>query len=130
MGCHFLLQGLLLTQGSNRHLLYLLHGQVDSLLAEPLEKSLGLPVSVTVKFFSILLATQFVVISILYSSFLSYFSCQENLLLSALPSPATAWLLFSSEQQRDQTILLPNLVLPHVNFSSFLSPNSPPKLSL
>ena len=34
--CHFLLQGIFLTQGSNPHLLCLLHGQVDSLpLASP-----------------------------------------------------------------------------------------------
>ena len=32
MGCHFLLQGILLIQGSNLHLL---HWQVDSLLPEP-----------------------------------------------------------------------------------------------
>ena len=31
MGCHFLLQGIFLTQGSNPHLLYLLHWQADSL---------------------------------------------------------------------------------------------------
>ena len=31
MGCHFLLQGIFLTQGSNLHLLCLLHWQVDSL---------------------------------------------------------------------------------------------------
>ena len=30
-GCHFLLQGIFPTQGSNPHLLYLLHWQVDSL---------------------------------------------------------------------------------------------------
>ena len=31
VGCHALLQGIFLTQGSNPHLLCLLHGQVDSL---------------------------------------------------------------------------------------------------
>ena len=31
MGCHFLLQGIFLTQGSNPHLLHLLHQQADSL---------------------------------------------------------------------------------------------------
>ena len=31
VGCHFLLQGIFLTQGSNLHLLYLLHWQADSL---------------------------------------------------------------------------------------------------
>ena len=31
LGCHFLLQGIFPTQGSNPHLLYLLHWQVDSL---------------------------------------------------------------------------------------------------
>ena len=31
VGCHFLLQGIFLTQGSNPHLLSLLHWQVDSL---------------------------------------------------------------------------------------------------
>ena len=31
VGCHFLLQGILLTQGSNQHLLCLLNWQVDSL---------------------------------------------------------------------------------------------------
>ena len=31
-GCHFLLQGIFPTQGSNQHLLFLLHWQVDSLL--------------------------------------------------------------------------------------------------
>ena len=30
-GCHFLLQGIILIQGSNLHLLHLLHWQVDSL---------------------------------------------------------------------------------------------------
>ena len=30
-GCHFLLQGLVLTQGSNPYCLHLLHWQVDSL---------------------------------------------------------------------------------------------------
>ena len=33
--CHFLLQGIFLTQGSNLLLLYLLHWQVDSLCNEP-----------------------------------------------------------------------------------------------
>ena len=32
VGCHALLQGIFLTQGSNRNLLCLLHWQVDSLL--------------------------------------------------------------------------------------------------
>ena len=31
LGCHFLLQGIFPTQGSNTHLLQLLHWQVDSL---------------------------------------------------------------------------------------------------
>ena len=31
VGCHFLLQGIFLTQGSNSHLLHLLHGKRDSL---------------------------------------------------------------------------------------------------
>ena len=31
VGCHFLLQGIFLDQGSNLHLLYLLHWQTDSL---------------------------------------------------------------------------------------------------
>ena len=31
MGCHFLLQGIFLTLGSNPHLFHLLHWQVDSL---------------------------------------------------------------------------------------------------
>ena len=31
VGCHFLCQGIFLTQGSNMHLLYVLHQQVDSL---------------------------------------------------------------------------------------------------
>ena len=31
VGCHFLCQGIFLTQGSNMHLLYILHQQVDSL---------------------------------------------------------------------------------------------------
>ena len=31
VGCHFLLQGVFLTQGSNPHLLYILHWQEDSL---------------------------------------------------------------------------------------------------
>ena len=31
MGCHFLLQGIFLTQGSNPHLLLLVHWQVDYL---------------------------------------------------------------------------------------------------
>ena len=35
MGCHFLLQGIFLIQGSNPCLLHLLHWQADSLLAEP-----------------------------------------------------------------------------------------------
>ena len=35
MGCHCLLQGIFLTQGSNPHLLHLLHWQVDSLPLAP-----------------------------------------------------------------------------------------------
>ena len=35
MDCHFLLQGIFLTQGSNLHLLYLLHWQAGSLPLEP-----------------------------------------------------------------------------------------------
>ena len=35
VGCHTLLQGLFLTQGSNPHLLYLLHWQTCSLLLAP-----------------------------------------------------------------------------------------------
>ena len=34
-GCHFLLQGIFLTQGSNLHLLHLLHWQADSLPLAP-----------------------------------------------------------------------------------------------
>ena len=37
VGCHFLLQGIFLTQGSNPHLLCLLHWQVDSLPSKPPE---------------------------------------------------------------------------------------------
>ena len=37
--CHFLLQGIFSTQGSNPHLLHLLHWQVGSLPLEPLGKS-------------------------------------------------------------------------------------------
>ena len=40
--CHFLLQGIFLTQGSNWHLLYLLHQQADSLLQNHLENQLVL----------------------------------------------------------------------------------------
>ena len=36
MGCHFLIQGIFLTHGSNPHLLCLLHWQVDSLPLCPL----------------------------------------------------------------------------------------------
>ena len=36
VGCHFLLQGIFLTQGSNPHILYLLHQQADSLPQCPL----------------------------------------------------------------------------------------------
>ena len=32
VGCHFLLQGIFLAQGSNQHLLHLLHWHADSLL--------------------------------------------------------------------------------------------------
>ena len=39
VGCHALLQRIFLIQGSNPHLLSLLHWQVDSLPAEPLGKS-------------------------------------------------------------------------------------------
>ena len=39
MGCHFLLQGIFPTQGSNLHLLCLLHWQVGSLSLEPPGKS-------------------------------------------------------------------------------------------
>ena len=35
VGCHFLFQGIFLTQGSNEHLLYLLHWQVDSVPLSP-----------------------------------------------------------------------------------------------
>ena len=42
MGCHFLLQGIFLTQGSNPHLLHLLHWPADSL---PLSHQ-RLPVSI------------------------------------------------------------------------------------
>ena len=38
MGCHFLLQGIFSTQGSNLHLLCLLHWQVESLPLAPPEK--------------------------------------------------------------------------------------------
>ena len=34
-GCHFLLQGIFLTQGLNLHLLHILHWQVDSLKLVP-----------------------------------------------------------------------------------------------
>ena len=40
VGCHALLHGIFLTQGSNPHLLCLLHGQVDSLPLMPPGKSL------------------------------------------------------------------------------------------
>ena len=39
MGCHVLLQGIFLTQGSNQHLLCLLHWQVGSLPLVPLGNS-------------------------------------------------------------------------------------------
>ena len=38
VGCHFLLQGIFLTQGLNLHLLHLLHWQASSLSLEPPEK--------------------------------------------------------------------------------------------
>ena len=41
VGCHFLLQGIFLTQGSNPHLLCLLHWQVDSLLLMPAGKPIN-----------------------------------------------------------------------------------------
>ena len=41
-GCHFLLQGIFLTQGLTWHLLYLLHQQADSLLLNHLESPLVL----------------------------------------------------------------------------------------
>ena len=47
MGCHFLLQEIFPTQGSNQHLLHLLHWQADSL---PLSH-LGSPLKITVKKF-------------------------------------------------------------------------------
>ena len=40
VGCHFLLQGIFLTQGLNPHLLCLLHWQVDSLPLAPPGKCL------------------------------------------------------------------------------------------
>ena len=40
--CHFLLQGIFWTQGSNPHLLHLLHGQADSLLLKHLGSTLPL----------------------------------------------------------------------------------------
>ena len=42
VGCHFLPQGIFLTQGSNSHLLCLLHWQADSLPAESQGKPLHL----------------------------------------------------------------------------------------
>ena len=39
VGCHALLQGIFLTQGSNLHLLHLLHWQEDSLPLTPPGKS-------------------------------------------------------------------------------------------
>ena len=44
-GCHFLLQGIFLTQGSNPHLLCLLHWQVDSLPLHHMGRSIGLDVA-------------------------------------------------------------------------------------
>ena len=46
MGCHFFLQGIFLTQGSNQHLLYRLHWQAGSLplvlSRKPIKHVLGL----------------------------------------------------------------------------------------
>ena len=50
VGCHFLLQGIFLTQGSNLHLLHLLHWQLDSLPLEPP----GKPILSTYIYFSII----------------------------------------------------------------------------
>ena len=41
VGCHFLLQGIFLIEGSNPHLLHLLHWQADSLLIGPPGKPPG-----------------------------------------------------------------------------------------
>ena len=41
MGCYWLLQGIFLTQGSNPHLLHLLHWQAGSLPAESQGKSIS-----------------------------------------------------------------------------------------
>ena len=41
VGCHFLLQGIFLIQGSNLHLLHLLHWQVGSLPPVPLGKPIS-----------------------------------------------------------------------------------------
>ena len=38
VGCHFLLQGIFPTQGSNPHVLHLMHWQTDSLLLEQFGK--------------------------------------------------------------------------------------------
>ena len=48
VGCHFLLQGIFLTQGSSPHLLGLLHGQADSLPQAPPGKTVT-PLKVKVK---------------------------------------------------------------------------------
>ena len=43
VGSHVLLQGIFLTQGSNPHLLHLLHWQAGSLPLVPAGKSIGIP---------------------------------------------------------------------------------------
>ena len=76
MGCHALLQGILLTQGLNPRLLHLLHWQVGSLPLGPLEAlniPLGPPISET-------LATT-----------------EGFTVLQSLPFPASLWFLYFSK---------------------------------
>ena len=49
VGSHFLLQGIFLTQGSNPHLLHLLHWQADSLLSESPGKPTHFPVQLNIQ---------------------------------------------------------------------------------
>ena len=85
VGCHFLLQGIIPTQGTNPHLLRLLHWQVGSLLLTPPGKPHG-------KVYISMLFSQFILPS--SSPALSLLSMSESLFLFTSALTVLSPLLF------------------------------------
>ena len=104
VGCHFLLQGIFPTQGSNPHLLHLQHWQVGSLSQAPPGKLVSVIIAERCKAIRMQKSFSVVALSIFPASLLSS---------TPLPRPLLFFILCSSQEN----IILKQSVTPCANLS-------------